>query len=172
MPGRPMTRQSHVILADLNQTPEWWEGSLDRIACGDSPQDVAAEHCILFGVFMRWVYDEDHPERRKDYEDALRIAAEARAHECIPIADNANAEADVARDRLRIDTRMKLAGKWHRERYGDKDAGMGGGATIKVELITYTAPTDRVERVVIEGQAQPERPAIEITPAIPAEFPL
>ena len=51
MPGCPLTRQSHVILGELAQTRDWWEGVLDRIACGDSPKEVLAEHCIfVWGV--------------------------------------------------------------------------------------------------------------------------
>ena len=149
MPGQPLTRQSKKILADLMTTDEWWDGALDRIACGDSPKAVADDHAVLFGVFLRWI-DAD-PTRRSAYDAALRIAAEAMAHECRTIADEQNAvdkpgggtyDPDVARDKLRIETRLKLAGKWDRARYGEKDAGPAGGG---VTVIVQRGPSDSAD---------------------------
>lgn len=126
MPGRPLTRASQQIIESLTTTPEWWEGTLDKIACGDSPKAVADEYCILFGVFMRWI--EANADRRREYDAALRIATEGHAHDCIAIADEQKEavgpggkvyDPDVARDKLRIETRLKLAGKWDRARYGE-----------------------------------------------------
>lgn len=43
------------------------------------------------------------------------------AEECIGISDEPARDAmDVARNRLRIDTRLRLAGKWLPKAYGDK----------------------------------------------------
>ena len=174
MPGRPLTRQSYVIISDLTQTPEWWDGCLDRIACGDSPKEVAQEHCLLFGVFMRWVGDDE--QRQREYDAALRIASEGHAHDCITIADEQNEvvkpgggsyDPDVGRDKLRIETRLKLAGKWDRARYGETvkhehsgalvafDAGLIGVASAllaerrAVRVIDVTPePVDELTRVI------------------------
>ncbi len=72
---------------------------------------------------IRWVRGDE--TRSAGYDEALRDYAHKVALECLPIADAAfvdiDGEAvptDVQRDRLRIDTRMKLAGKWDKIRYG------------------------------------------------------
>lgn len=140
MPGRPLTRASQQIIASLTTTTEWWEGALDKIACGDSPKAIADEHLILFGVFMRWVDADEH--RRREYDAALRIATEGHAHDCIAIADEQKEavgpggkvyDPDVARDKLRIETRLKLAGKWDRPRYGETVKHEHSGAVVAID---------------------------------------
>jgi hypothetical protein len=46
------------------------------------------------------------------------------ADECLEIADG---KGDPADKRIRIDTRLRLIGKWNRHVYGDKLAHVGGG---------------------------------------------
>ena len=166
MPGRPLTRASQQIIESLTTTDEWWEGTLDKIACGDSPKAVADEYCILFGVFMRWI--EADPDRRREYDAALRIATEGHAHDCIAIAD-AQQEAtgpggkvydpEVARDKLRIETRLKLAGKWDRARYGEVKTDINvniGGSLIAVLSSIDAAPALTAEPGrVLEHEAEP-----------------
>ncbi|MCR4300713.1 MAG: hypothetical protein NUV51_03810 [Sulfuricaulis sp.] len=156
MPGQPMTRRSRFILEELGATPEWWEIALDRIASGDSPKDIADEYCIVFGAFMRWISGDE--ERSKGYAEALRIAAEGRAHECIPIADNEAETADTQRDKLRIDTRLRLASKWDRGRYGEKEAANGGtplrDAKIEIVFVSANREPQQLEHVVGSGKAE------------------
>lgn len=163
MPGRPLTRASQQIIESLTTTDEWWEGALDRIACGDSPKAVAEEYAILFGVFMRWI--EAEPERRSAYDAALRIATEGHAHDCIAIADEQKEaerrdgslyDPDVGRDKLRIETRLKLAGKWDRARYGEVKTDINvniGGSLIAVLSSIDAAPAVLPEpgRVIEHG---------------------
>lgn len=75
-----------------------------------------------------------------DQEFAGRFhAARARgihalAEECLEIADVPAADAvEVADKRLRIDTRLRLAGKWLPKEYGDKvDHDHGGNITVTI----------------------------------------
>lgn len=58
----------------------------------------------------------------------------ALAEECLEIADVPAADAvEVADKRLRIDTRLRLAGKWLPKEYGDKvDHDHGGNITVTI----------------------------------------
>ncbi len=75
--------------------------------------------------------------------DALRIAdgksspeERAQAEEAFATTGAAPPLADPQRDRLRVETRLKLLAKWDPKRYGDKLAHVGGDddAPIKAEL--------------------------------------
>jgi hypothetical protein len=73
-------------------------------------------------------------EKDEDFGRRFRAARargiHALAEECLEIADSPNVTVnpktgepeirDVQRDRLRIDTRLRLAGKWLPSAYGDK----------------------------------------------------
>lgn len=58
----------------------------------------------------------------------------ALAEECLEIADVKAVDAvEVADKRLRIDTRLRLAGKWLPKEYGDKiDHDHGGNITVTI----------------------------------------
>lgn len=70
----------------------------------------------------------DGAEMQKRYEGALAAVADDLAHEALAIADEqaevkkedgTTYDPDVARDKLRVDTRLRMASKWSRERYGE-----------------------------------------------------
>lgn len=113
------------------------ESTLDelsqRISAGASLSEVCAAWDVPYGRIAAWLTDD--ASRAERYAAALRLRADLVAAECIPIADNARAHVqrleqpdgtvkdvlvfpDNARDRLRVETRLKLAAKWDRGRYG------------------------------------------------------
>ena len=121
------------------------------------------------GATLNWIRDDDG--RLAWYEGALRTKSEALAHETLEIADGSG-EA-----KLMIDTRFKVAGKWYRERYGEKvdvqHGGVVGGLTIvlpelSVEQQAQLVAPVRVERienvvedaVVIEGLTDQSEPVL------------
>lgn len=164
MPGAPLTRQSKIILADMR--PDWWSDQFDRIACGENPKRVAEEVCVLWGVFQRHI--EADPALASEYAAALRIAAEGHAHDCISIADEQKEavgpggkvyDPDVARDKLRIETRLKLAGKWDRARYGETVKHEHTGALVLVDAGLIGFASDLLKRI-----AAPTRRELDVTP--------
>ena len=111
----------------LSQEVGWWEGKLDGVREGGEI-DLEGGRWSYAGV-IRWVRGDE--KRSVEYDKALGDYAHKVALECLPISDG---EGDVQRDRLRIDTRMKLAGKWDRGRYGEKvEGGGGGGITVIID---------------------------------------
>lgn len=129
-PGSSRWQEREWLLA---QDALWWEDVFDRIACGVPPTAIAEEQALRYAILVRVIGEDD--KRQAEYEAALRIAADGYAHEVVKIADTqevgetekvfADGTSEVTRGdmlahrKLRIETRMRLAGKWHRARYGD-----------------------------------------------------
>ena len=89
---------------------------VQRVAEGETLQQLAEVWTVPYGRLAKWVADDDG--RRGQYEGALMLRADLEAQKAIEIADNES--EDVARDKLRVETRLKLAGKWDRKRYGER----------------------------------------------------
>jgi len=91
--------------------------TLDRITEGE---DI---HYILsndprkppFRQFMRWLKMD--PDRRTLYKEAQEIRAEKLMGDTLRIADGVESEEDVARSKLRVDQRNKVAGFDFKDKY-------------------------------------------------------
>lgn len=119
------------------KTPEVVEEIIRRLSLGEPLTRICADdHMPCFMTVYRW---------ERDDEEFCELSLRARevgthylANECIEIADDArndymekvdhegavigyvvNGEA-TARSRLRIDTRLRLIGKWNAKIYGEK----------------------------------------------------
>jgi hypothetical protein len=66
-----------------------------------------------------WLYLAKHPEAQAAVWQARQESAHSLFDECCEIADNAKRE-DWAIARLRIETRMRIAGKLNQRTYGDQ----------------------------------------------------
>jgi len=117
------------------KTPEIIDEILDRLSSGEPMARICAdEHMPSFRSVWRW----------EDEDDAFRqLSARAREHgthfmadDCIRIADDDR--LDPSDKRVRIDTRIRLIGKWNAKRYGDKvdhtssDGSMSPPTTIRI----------------------------------------
>ena len=67
------------------------------------------------GRFVEW-YTTRHAGL---YDTALKVRADALAHEALADAEGATAET-VGPSKLRVETKLKVASKWDRARYGDR----------------------------------------------------
>jgi hypothetical protein len=78
--------------------------------------------------------DEDFAAR---FRDARARGIHYLAEECIAIADKPAKDAvEVADKRVKIDTRLRLAGKWLPAAYGDKIDVTSGGEKLPVDDIS------------------------------------
>jgi hypothetical protein len=109
-----------------------------RVADGETLKSIAKSWEVPRGAFALW-FTTEHAAL---YEAALKVRADELAHEALDISDEqaevvkkdgTTFDPDVARDKLRVDTRLKLAGVWDRARYGAKDSGPAGGLTVVVD---------------------------------------
>lgn len=96
---------------------------IERLSQGEALATICADdHMPSFSTVWRWE-DEDEAFRK--------LSARARVHgthfiadDCLRISDDPTIEA--ADKRVRIDTRLRLIGKWNAKAYGDKVALTGG----------------------------------------------
>ena len=119
------------------------EEFLDRTAKGEPLTQVCKDPRMPGrATVYEWIdpkhsrYDVDFAGR---FHDARARGVHALAEECLEIADeDARDAVDVAHKRLRIDTRLRLAGKWLPKAYGDKidltssDGSMSQPTTIRI----------------------------------------
>ncbi len=134
-PG-PLARFAEVI---ENQTT--MPVLVQRLSEGETLKQIAKDWEIPYGRLAQWVIEDR--ERSEQYNVALKIWADSLAQECLAISDEqaevekrdgTTFDPDVPRDKLRIDTRLRLAGKWDRNRYGEatKIEHSGGLSLISV----------------------------------------
>jgi len=65
-----------------------------------------------------WNWERKHPEFLKHSAQAREYGTHSLADECLSIADDP--VLDPQDKKVRIDTRLRLIGKWNAKRYGDK----------------------------------------------------
>lgn len=96
-----------------------------RVCEGETLREIAREWRVPRGRFIEW-FTTEHAGL---YDSALKVRADELAHEALEISDEQNEvvkengqsfDPDVPRDKLRVDTRLKLAAKWDRKRYGEE----------------------------------------------------
>jgi hypothetical protein len=97
-----------------------------RVCDGETLRDIAKAWELPKGQFVRW-FSTEHADL---YDAALKVRADDLAHEALSISDEQSEvvkengdtfDPDVPRDKLRIDTRLKLASRWDRKRYGEEN---------------------------------------------------
>ena len=91
---------------------------VQRLTDGETLKEIAIAWQIPYGRLAEWIVEDR--ERSTKYNAALAIWADSIAQECVSIADGGIEGESHHRDKLRIDTRLKLASKWDRNRYGDQ----------------------------------------------------
>ncbi len=104
-----------------------------RVAEGESLRELARAWEIPYGKLARWLADDEG--RAAQFAQVLEIRAHDLAEESLGIADavdNMN-PMDISKAKLQIDTRLKIAGKWDKRRYGDdKSGGTVGNITVVI----------------------------------------
>ena len=127
-----------------------FEDFLNDVASGAEVTKRVTEAGVTLPVLLNWLSAD--PEKYARYDRALKIRTEVKALECESIADGTKTAVEaieIQSAKLRIDTRLRLAGKWNRDRYGDAvkvDGDMG------VPGLTF---------LFVQGEGAPER---DVTP--------
>lgn len=101
---------------------------VSRVAEGEALKAICAEQGIPHSLVAQWIAGS--PGLKAQYDAALKIWADALAQETLEIVDGATPET-VSVKKLQAEQRNKLAGKWDRERYGERD---GGAVLVQVNL--------------------------------------
>lgn len=99
-----------------------------RLTEGETLREIAQAWAVPRGAFTRW-YMETHSDL---FDAAAKVRADELVNEALADAEAATAE-DVAPRKLNVDTKLRVAEKWDRARYGAKDSGPVGGITVIVD---------------------------------------
>lgn len=136
----------------------------------DGPQtlaQIAKLWAVPRGAFTRW-FMETHADL---FDAAAKVRADELVNGALADADAATPD-DVSARKLNVDTKLRVAEKWDRARYGSKDFGPAGGMTVIVDRSCggSVAITSSAGSVVVTGGVSAEREVFgSAAPAIPAE---
>lgn len=130
------------------------EELLDRLATGKESLAAICRDGRMPG--LRTVYDwiECDPDFAARFRARKAIGVRAIVDDCLEIADEKSTDAvQVADKRVRIDTRLRLAGKWLREEFGEKlDVHTKSEVTYRHDLSGYSADElDALEKLIAKG---------------------
>lgn len=91
-----------------------------RISKGEPLTKMCREDEWLPSRETVYAWQDKYPEFAERFAQARVRGFDAIADDCVDIADNPIPTADTQRDKLRVETRLKLLAKWDPRRYGDK----------------------------------------------------
>lgn len=131
--------------------PEWWPGVLAHIADGGRLGEVANQSAWSWGALWAWIQADEG--RTAQYDAALKARAQMLAFEALEVVDGADPDT-VGVAKLRSETRLRVAGKWDRGRYGDSSEVKHSGA-IGMNLMAVLASLPR-------AGAEKEVPAVPV----------
>ena len=152
----------------MGRPPEYNEDIAEEICERLSIGQTLSSICNLEGMpnySTIWRWESSNENFRNKSAHARKIGTHALADDCIRIADDPM--LDAAEKRVRIDTRLRLLGKWNARQYGDKIEIENTGA--KPLNVTFTIGDRNAEPIdLIQGRdPQPVQQLIE--PQIEAE---
>jgi hypothetical protein len=117
-----------------------WSELLQRVAEGQTLKEVCASKSLPYSLVAKHIAGT--PSLKAEYDAALQIWGDALAQESIGIVDGATSEtASVAK--LRSETRIRLAGKFDRDRYGEK---AGPSVSVSISLGDVTREIELLEQ--------------------------
>jgi hypothetical protein len=125
--------------------PMTMEVVIQRVIDGESLRQIARAWKLPVTRFVKWISDDE--KRLAEYEGALRIRADELVHEALITAETGE---DVARDKLVIDTGLKVAAMWDKQKYGNEKAVGGAGINIIINRSGTEIP-EMDNTVVIDG---------------------
>ena len=152
-PGGKLADKARLLIDDMDQLDDWvaeagGEEQLvgficARVASGESLREWCEQYALDRGLV--WAMLSETEDRLARYYRAKEGMAEEYVGEAVAISDEQNEvikengqpfDPDVPRDKLRIDTRLKVAGMYNRQRYSDKAQG-GGGGNVTVQIVQF-----------------------------------
>lgn len=109
-----------------------------QVAEGVTLKEVCAHYVLSYGLVWSWLIEQ--PERLERYYAAQRGVADAFVAEVVPLVDQVapggegggrgggggSSSPDVPHRRLQAEMRLKVAGRYDRNRFGEKEIAGGG----------------------------------------------
>lgn len=148
MPDHLAKMQRLQVVVD---DPMTMEIVIQRVLDGESLKAIARSWKLPVTRFIKWISDDE--KRLADYEGALRIRADELVYEAVERAEGVVGPdgelSEVARDKLVIDTNLKVAAMWDKQKYGGEKT--TGGAGINIIINRSGAEIPEGNTVVIDG---------------------
>ena len=148
MPDHMAKMQRLQVVVD---DPMTMEIVIQRVLDGESLKAIARSWKLPVTRFIKWISDDE--KRLAEYEGALRIRADELVYEAVERAEGIVGPdgelSEVARDKLVIDTNLKVAAMWDRNKYGGEKT--TGGAGINIIINRSGAEIPEGNTVVIDG---------------------
>lgn len=136
-------------------TPELVDVICARIAEGESVAKICSDPKMpVTTTFYRW--KRENPQFQQRYDEAKADCADLYSEQILEIADNTSPDADVQRDKLRVDARKWTAAKLKPGRYGDKQQHEHtgkDGEPIKSTLDVSGLPTEVLAQIMAAKDA-------------------
>ena len=148
MPDHMAKMQRLQVVVD---DPFTMEIVIQRVLDGESLKAIARSWKLPVTRFVKWISDDE--KRLAEYEGALRIRADELVYEAVERAEGVVGPdgelSEVARDKLVIDTNLKVAAMWDKQKYGGEKT--TGGAGINIIINRSGAEIPEGNTVVIDG---------------------
>jgi len=129
MPDHMAKMQRLQVVVD---DPMTMEIVIQRVLDGESLKAIARSWKLPVTRFIKWISDDE--KRLAEYEGALRIRADELVYEAVERAEGVVGPdgelSEVARDKLVIDTNLKVAAMWDKQKYGGEKIIGGAGINI------------------------------------------
>lgn len=147
-PKGRLAKRAGVLMMDLQAFEDRIEESggnegflyfvVAQVASGVTLREICEHYAIEYGLLWAWMGAE--PERMARYEFALKGLADSYVVESVGMADSTDPD-EVALGKLRVDTRLKVAGVLDRKRFGTEKAGVaaGSGNLVIDAALTFAA---------------------------------
>lgn len=149
MPDHMAKMQRLQVVVD---DPMTMEIVIQRVLDGESLKAIARSWKLPVTRFIKWISDDE--KRLAEYEGALRIRADELVYEAVERAEGVVGPdgelSEVARDKLVIDTNLKVAAFWDKTRYGNEKAVGGAGITIVINRGGEALSPELVDGVTID----------------------
>jgi len=133
--------------------PMTMEIVIQRVLDGESLKAIARSWKLPVTRFIKWISEDE--KRLAEYEGALRIRADELVYEAVERAEGVVGPdvelSEVARDKLVIDTNLKVAAMWDKQKYGGEKTTGGAGINIIINRGGEALPSELTEGITING---------------------
>ena len=150
MPDHMAKMQRLQVVVD---DPMTMEIVIQRVLDGESLKAIARSWKLPVTRFIKWISDDE--KRLAEYEGALRIRADELVYEAVERAEGTIGPdgelSEVARDKLVIDTNLKVAAMWDRNKYGGEKTTGGAGINIIINRGGEALPAEITDGITING---------------------
>lgn len=117
------------------------------VASGKTLKAICKEKGWPKSIVSKWIAEDQ--ERKAQYDSALSLWADELAQDTVEIADDDKAE--VGRSKLRVDTRMRLASRWDRARYGENpNVNITAQAGSLISILSSLPPVKAPEEIEVK----------------------